>query len=186
MNALLQQTKSAVLKKADPRLVPTINKTVAAGVKILNAPQTQQMIKAQLGNGDDPETIGAGIAKVAGMLYNQSHNQLPPQILMPAAAVLLCVGLEALEEAGTIKVDNNTLAACTKAMGSSLAQLFGATPDKLQGMVNQSRATGASSGASGATTGQPAPALGSPGQPGQPGQVVGQPAGVVAGAQGAM
>lgn len=161
MNALLAKTKAAVLSKADPRLVPAINKTVAAGVKVLNAPQTQQMVKQQLGNGDDPETIGAGIAKIAGILFNQSKKQLPPQILMPASALLLCEGLEALEEIGKVKVDANFLAECTKSMGSSLAQLFGATPDKLQGMMNKTQ--GAQPMA------QPAPAA---------------PPGIVAGAQG--
>ena len=163
MNQLLANTKSAILKKADPRLVPAIDKTVTAGQKVMYADSTRQMLKAQLGKGNDPETIGAGIAKLAGILYNQSKKQLPPQILIPASTVLLCEGLQFLEDAGTVKVDANFLAECTKAMGSALAQLFGATPDKLQGMVNQAQSQQPAQGA------QPAP-----------------PAGIVAGAQGAM
>jgi hypothetical protein len=140
MNQLLVNTKAAILKKADPRLVPAINKIVAAGQKVMYADSTRQMLKQQLGNGKDPETIGAGIAKLAGILYHQSKRQLPPQILIPSAGLLLLEGLQFLEDAGTVKVDANFLAECTKSMGSALAQLFGATPDKLQGMITQAQA----------------------------------------------
>jgi hypothetical protein len=139
MNQILEQTKAAILQKADPRLVPTIKKTEAAGLKVLDAPQMQEMIKKQLGAGAEPEMIGAGIAKVAGILLAKSKGQLPPQILMPTSVLLLCDGLQALEEIGKVKVDNDFLAACTKALGSSLAQLFGATPDKLQGLVDKAK-----------------------------------------------
>lgn len=164
MNPLLQNAESAILKKADPRIAPTIKKTVSAGEKVMYADSTRHMLKAQLGSGKDPETIGAGIAKLAGILYQQSKKQLPPQILMPAAAILLFRGLQFLEDAGTVKVDANFLAECTKAMGSALAQLFGATPDKLQAMVQQAQAK--------------------QGQSAQP--QAAPPQGLVAGAQGAM
>ena len=139
MNPLLQQTQAAILKKADPRLVPVINKLVSAGKTVMYSKQTRGMMIKQLGTGDDPELIGSGIAKLIGILYNQSKKTAPLQALIPAAVLLLVEGLDFLEKAGTVQISNDFLAECTMAMGSSVAQMFGATPEQLQGMVNKGK-----------------------------------------------
>lgn len=137
MNPILQQTKDAILKKADPRMVPVIKKIEAAGLKVMYSEKTREMMVKQLGDGKDPELIGAGVAKLVGILYGESRKTAPMQALMPAAVLLLCEGLDFLEQAGAVQVDADFLSECTLAMGSSVAQLFGATPDKLQGMLDK-------------------------------------------------
>lgn len=138
MNPILQKTQDAVMQKADPRLAPVIKKLVEAGKKIMYSEQTQELTFEALGDGTDPEVIGSAVAKLVGMLYNQSKNTAPMQALIPAAVVLLCEGLDFLEQAGTVEATPDFLAQCTMAMGSSVAQLFGVTPDKLQGLVDKS------------------------------------------------
>lgn len=158
MNQLLEQTKSSILAKAEANIRPVIEKVVAAGQKAIYSPEMREMTLKQLGDGQDPELIGAGVAKLAGILYNQSKNTIPMQALIPSAMILLCEGLQFLEDGGAREIDADFLANCTQAMTSNLLQLLGVSPEKLDGMINQP----------GSST---APA---------------KPTGIVAGAQGAM
>lgn len=156
MNEILEKTKAAVLQKADPRLVPVINKLVAAGQKVMYGEKSRGMMIKELGDGRDPEKIGAGVAKLVAILFNESKKTAPMQALIPAAVLLMCEGLNFLEEAGTVQVTNEFLSECTMAMGSNVAQMFGATPDKLQGFVDQGKS--GQGAAPGAAPGAPPPA----------------------------
>ena len=96
------------------------------------------------------------------------HGQLDMRAAIPAGVVLLCEGLDWMEKAGMIAVNNATLSSAMKSMMTSTLQLFGVTPQKLAQMHS-----GQSSGAPGVQ-----PAI-SPTAPQQP-------VGIIAGAQGAM
>ncbi len=156
MNQLLEQAKAAVLKKADPRLVGVIKKVVAAGEKVMTSDQTRSMFVKQMAGGATPEAVGAGAAKLIGILQNQSKGSIPPEVLVKAATILMCEGLQLLEDAGKVKVTPDFLAACTKAMGSAVLQLLGATPEQLTQLLQKQ--------------GQPSPAQ--PAQPAAPGGLV--------------
>jgi len=136
MNPILEKTKAETLKRADPRLVPVIEKTVEAGKKIMYSPETREFTLQAMAS-PDPEAIGAAVAKLAALLFNQSQNKLPPEVLIPACTILLCEGLQFMEDGGGARVDANLLAACTKAMGSAVLQMFGVTPDRIQGMMGK-------------------------------------------------
>lgn len=155
-NPLLQKTEAATLAKADKRLRPVIEKIVAAGKKVMYSDGTRQMMMDQLKQGVDPENIGAGIAKLMGVLFNQSKNTIPMQAGIPAATILLCEALQFIEDSGKAKVDENLLAESAKAMGSAILQMFGVTPERLQGMMGKAQAAA-----------QPAPE-----QPAAPGGIV--------------
>lgn len=150
-NPLLDKTKAAIYAKADKRLHPVIKKLVAAGQKIMFAEQNQQMMVEQLGDGSEPERIGAGVAKLIGMVFNESGKKAPMQAMIPAAVVLLCDGLDFIEEAGAAPVTPDFLAECTQAMASNVLQLFGATPEQIQGYIDKA-------GKGAAPTAQPQPA----------------------------
>lgn len=143
MNPLLQKTQDAILQKADPRLVPVIKKLEAAGQQVMYSEKSRGMMIEQLGDGKNPEQIGAGVAKLIGIIYSESKKTAPMEALIPASVLLLCEGLNFLEEAGAIQVSNEFLSQCTMAMGSSVAQLFGATPEKLQTMISKGQGGGA-------------------------------------------
>lgn len=154
-NALLKQAADAIQAKVPPELVPTFKRIVLAGEKVMYSPQTHDMMIQQMKSNPDPaEAAGEGIAKLFGILFKESKGTLNMKAAIPAMTVLLCDALDFMEEAGKVKVDNTLLAAATKEMGSSLMQIMGVTPEKLQTMLSK--------------------------QGGTP-----QPAGIVAGAQGA-
>lgn len=140
MNPLLEESQAAILQQADERLRPVIMKLVAAGQEVMYSEKTRQMMVEQLGDGQDPEAVGAAVAKLTGILFNQSKNTAPMQALIPAANLLMLEGLQFLEDAGTIQVTPQSLAQYTMATNSSLLQMLGVTPEKLQGMIQQSGA----------------------------------------------
>lgn len=137
MNALLEKTKAGILAKADPRLAPIIQKVVAAGEKVMTSDQTRGMFVKQMSAGANPEAVGAGVAKLIGILQNQSKGSIPPEVLVKAATILMCEGLQLLEDAGKAQVTPQFLADCTKAMGSAVLQLLGATPEQLSTLLQK-------------------------------------------------
>ena len=142
MNPLLEKTKQAILQSADERLRPVIQKVVDAGLKVMFSPETRELTLRQLKGGADPEAIGAGAAKLMGVLFNQSKGTIPMQAAIPASTILLCEALQFLEDAGVAQVNQDLLAQSMKATGSSILQMFGVTPDKLQGMIGNQQQPG--------------------------------------------
>lgn len=164
MNPLLQKTQAAIEAKINPpQLKPVVDKLVAAGTHVMYAPTTRDMLVRQMqGPGDDFEKIGAGVAKLMGLLSTQAKGTIPPQAMIPAAIILMCEAMDFLAQAGRIQVTPDTLAKAMQETASALLQLLGVSPQKLQSMVNQSKAGGAAPGAvPGAATPAPTGIIGS-------------------------
>lgn len=149
MNDLMKKAAADRMAKVNPKLVPAVEKVVESGKKVMYAEQTRGMFLEAMKAGTDPESIGAAVAKLMGILQNQAKGTIPAEILIPAATLLLFEGLAFLEDAGMVTMDAGFLAECTKAMGSAMLQMMGVSPEKLQGMMQQ-----------GAPQAQPAPAAG--------------------------
>ena len=145
MNDLMKKAAADRMAKVNPKLVPVVEKVVESGKKVMYAEQTRGMFLEAMKAGTDPESIGAAVAKLMGILQNQAKGTIPAEVLIPAATLLLFEGLAFLEDAGMATVDANFLAECTQAMGSAMLQMMGVSPEKLQGMMQQ-----------GAPQGQPA------------------------------
>ena len=94
MNPLLQKTQDALLAKVDQRLVPVVNKVVNAGRKVMYSDASRGMAIQELKQATDPEGIGSAAAKMAGVLFNQSKQTIPMEVLFPATMLLM---LEALD-----------------------------------------------------------------------------------------
>lgn len=153
MNEMLQKVEAGILEKADPRTVPAIQKIVKAGKKVMYSEQSRTLFLDEMKNGADPEAIGAAVAKLMGLLSNQAKGTIQPDVLIKAATLLMCEGLQFLEDAGTVTVDADFLAASTKAMGSAVLQLLGASPEQLSGLLQ-------GKGAPAQPAAQPAPPAG--------------------------
>jgi hypothetical protein len=148
MNPLLQQAEQAILSKVNPQqLVPAIQKIVGEGKKILYSPQTRSMVINQLSKSNDMAHVaGEGAAKLIAMILHQAPGSMPPQAMIPAATMLLCECLDLLEGMGKTQVTPEILANSMKEMSSSLMQLFGVTPERLQALISKSQAGGAQPG----------------------------------------
>lgn len=131
-NQLLQQTVTAIEAKVPQELRATFQRVVLAGEKVMYSPQSHDMMIKQLKSSDNPaEAAGEGVAKLFAILLNQSKGTLNMRAAIPAMTVLLCDVLDFMEKSMGVQVTPQLLAAATKEMGSSLLQIMGVTPEKL-------------------------------------------------------
>lgn len=140
-NPLLQQAMQDIEAKVSPDMLRTFKKIVLAGEKVMYSPQTHQMMLKQMQSNPNPaEAAGEGIAKLFAILLRESKGTLNMKAAIPAMTVLLCEALAFMEEAGKVQVTPEILSAATQEMGSSLMQVLGVTPEKLQAMLAKQRA----------------------------------------------
>lgn len=131
-NPKLQQVEQAVQAKVPPDLMNAFDRIVVAGEKIMYSPETRQMLQSQLGKQGDPtEIAGEGVAKLMGIMFKKSKGTMPMKAAVPAAQVLLCEGLDFMEQAGLVQVTDEVIAQATKAMMAYLLQIFGFSKDKV-------------------------------------------------------
>ncbi|MES2183041.1 MAG: hypothetical protein V4505_00715 [Pseudomonadota bacterium] len=139
MNPLLQKTEDAIMSRVNPpQLQPVVQKIVDAGKKVMYSPETRDLLIKQLSAlGEPAEVIGAGVAGLLGILVNQSKGTIPMQAGIPAATILLCEGLDLLEQAHSVQVTPDFLAECMQDLSSALLQAAGVTPEKLQALASK-------------------------------------------------
>lgn len=140
-NPLLQKTEEAIAAKVPANLKNAFQRIITAGLKVMYDPKTNDMMAKQLKEQGDPaEIAGAGVAKLLGMLMNQSKGTMPMNAAIPAATVLLCEGLDFMEQAKVVKVDNEVLSRAMQSMSSTFLQMLGVTPEKFQQMLAKAQA----------------------------------------------
>ena len=139
-NPLLKQIEAKNEARVPPELQGTYKRIVAAGEHVMYAPEAHKLMMQQMSKGNPAEAAGEGIAKLLAILINQSKKTLNMKAAIPAMTTLLCEGLDFLEQSGKITVDQKLIDTATQEMGSSIMQLLGVTPDKLQAMVDQKKA----------------------------------------------
>lgn len=135
MNELIQKTEEAIRAKSNPRKLDDV---VEAGEGIMFSEGGAGMFKEQVDKpGDIVENAAEGVAKLLGILFEQSKGTMPMDTAITAASILLLRGLDFLEEAGRVQVTNEVIAQAMKAMSSYVLQLFGVTQDQIKGMAAQ-------------------------------------------------
>ena len=143
-NPILQKTEQAIEAKVKPEQKAAFQKIIAAGLKLMYADKMRAGVTKSLKEGGDPaQIVGDGVAKLLGIMMNQSKGTMPMQAAVPAATILLCEGLDFVEQAGVVKVDSNVLATAMQEMNSSFMQLLGVTPEKLQAMMQKAKTSAA-------------------------------------------
>lgn len=139
-NPLLQKTEQQTEAKVLPKFKGAFDRIISAGLKVMYSPETHDMMVSQLGEQNPPEiNVGEGVAKLMGILWHEGKGTLPMQAFIPASLILLCEGMDFAEKAGKIQVTPDTLAAATKELMSSLMQILGITPEKIQAAKAQAQ-----------------------------------------------
>lgn len=156
-NQLLQQAEAAIRAKA--KNIKGLDKVVQAGLGTIFSPGGAKLFKEQVTKpGDIVENAAEGAAKLMGHLFEQSKGTMPMDAMVPGGQIVLLNGLDFLEEAGKIKVDNDVVARATKAYSSYILQLLGVTPEKMNQMIKD-RQGGASAAPGPGPTPAPQPGI---------------------------
>ncbi len=114
-------------------------RVVAAGMTIMFSDKTSKDALAIIQNGQGPvaQRLGQAIAGMLGMLFKESNNTLPPQILLPAGVELLIQAADFLRRSGLEQIDNKVIGDAMDVMVTSILQAAGMSVDKMVGFVDQ-------------------------------------------------
>ena len=140
-NPLLQQTEQAIQAKIQPQYQNAFQRTVTAGLTIMYSPQSHQITMAQLTKPGDPaHNVSEGAAKLVGILYKQSKNTMPIQIMAPAAMIFMCEGLGFLEQSGKLQVNPQILSSATHDTAAYVLKLMGVSQQQMHTVIAHGRA----------------------------------------------
>ena len=141
-----------ITEKVEPKDRESLDRVVLAGQKFMFSKEThgymQQILDAE---GDMSEKLGMGIVQLMAVLMQQSKGNMPPQIIMPAAAILLAKACEYIERTGG-EMNTEIFGNAMKIMAVGLHKMM----SKSMGQVQEGQPQ------AGATPEQPAPSAQQP------------------------
>lgn len=108
-----------------------LDRIVLAGKKIMFSPQSHKLFLDQLnGPGTLAQKMGQGVAGLMGLLWQESRQSLPPELLIPAGMCLVAVAADFLRKGG-MEVTDEDVAGGIEALVTALLQAGGVDPDKV-------------------------------------------------------
>lgn len=139
-NPMLQQAEDGIKAKVPQNQQDALDKVVHAGLTILYSPKLAQQRNERIAATTDPvKDAGEGAARMMSNLFQQSGKKMPLPVIIPAGMILALEFLDLLAKAGKAQVTPDLIAKVSKAVADSLLPLFGATPDKVQQAMAQSK-----------------------------------------------
>lgn len=88
-----------VYDKIDPKDKGALQRVVVAGQKVMFSKETHQyMLEALDKEGQVADKLAIGIVQLMKMLFAQSKGTMPPQIIIPAASILLVKAAEFVDK----------------------------------------------------------------------------------------
>lgn len=101
---------------------------VEAGMKLMFDPTTRdQTIAFMEKPGEPAQKLGEGVAAVMGLLFKESNQTMPPQLIIPCGVELL-LHASAVAKSGGMEFDKNTLAEAMAIMIEALMRHFKVDP----------------------------------------------------------
>lgn len=154
MNPILQKTKDEMmvwaknLDEADKQeggnknIVIGVKKTVTAGLIILFDKKTHQnmeIIKNPESRRNPVKTLSTGITGLGWLLFMESKQQMPYEVLIIAGEILMCEVYDFFERSFGFKIDEQMVSKTTRKLAENLMERLGVDPD----MLNKQIETGA-------------------------------------------
>lgn len=135
-NPTLQQAEQGIQAKVPPNLADAFQRTVTAGLQIMYSPQSHQIMLAQLTKPGDPaDNVAEGAAKLCGVLYKQSKNTMPVQVMVPAAMIFMLEGLDFLSKSNGLQVTPQLIGQATQDVGMYVLKLMGISQQQMHAVV---------------------------------------------------
>lgn len=108
-----------------------LDKIVLAGRKVMFSEQSHKLFLEQLdGPGTIAQKLGQGVAGLMALLWQESRQSLPPQLLIPGGMVLVAVAADFLRKGG-MEVSDQDVAGGIEAMVTALLEAGGVDPEKV-------------------------------------------------------
>ncbi len=121
-----------------PELQEAFTRMVIGGMKVMFDQKTHKMMLDQLRQqGPLGQRLGEGIAGLVLLLFKESNQTLPPQVLIPAGIELLMQAVEFLRKSGLEEVTNEDIGEGMRIFITVLLEKFGMSADKLAALAAQ-------------------------------------------------
>lgn len=80
---------------------PQLERIVEAGKRVMFDKSTHHlMLETMQGDAPIEQKIGGGVVSLLGMLWNESKQSLPPELIIPAGVILVAEAVDFLNKAG--------------------------------------------------------------------------------------
>lgn len=130
----LNQVRAKI--KVPANLQSALQRIELAGKKVMYSKETHGMVmEAMQGEGAWEEKLGRGIADLMALLFQQSNKSMPPQLIVPAAVLLMCDAIEFLQQSG--QVPQIDVGAAMEATIVMTLHKFGMKPDQIKAAIDQ-------------------------------------------------
>lgn len=118
-----------IKSKLDPQKHGSLDRIFTAGMKIMFGKDSHHLLLDSM-QGDQPikDKLAIGITKLMVMMFQQSNGSMPPDLIIPAASMLMAKVVEYLERTGE-PVSDDDYSAAMGAMFKLLMKQFGATDE---------------------------------------------------------
>lgn len=138
--------------KVEPQFQAALDRVIVAGRKLLYSPQMAPQIQQQMqGPGAPGEKIGKGVVGLMAILLDKSNGTLPPQIVIPAATVLVAEAGELLQ------ASESDVAEGMAVMVEEVLNMAGISPQQLPQLLKQGGAPAPEAPPQPAPPAEPAP-----------------------------
>ncbi|MDR1613676.1 MAG: hypothetical protein LBT97_12970 [Planctomycetota bacterium] len=176
--SLAQQIKARINVPDDLR--EPYERIVLAGQKVLYSEETNQLVMEAI-QGDAPieQKLAKGIRDLMLILWKESNQSMPPQLIVPAAVELLTEAADFINETGVDTVDERQLGEAMRLMVGMVLEAFGATPDRLRQAQQEQAAGGGGEAPSPSGSAAPTPPSGSAPAPSGQGAPPGASSGII-------
>ena len=85
----------------NPQQKQQLERIVAAGKKVMFDKKTHHLMEETMqGDGPPEQKIGGGVVSLLGILWNESKQSLPPELIIPAGVVLVAEATDFLNQTG--------------------------------------------------------------------------------------
>lgn len=145
-----------------PELKPAYDKIVAAGMRVMFSDKTNSLMMQQLkATPDIVKNIADGIAGLMGILFKNSNNKMPQQLIIPAALDLMMHAVDYIIKTKMAQLTPQQIGAATEATINAVLAKFNISPQQAQQILAQ-MGQKAQGGTQAGGMAQPAPSQAAP------------------------
>lgn len=124
--------------KMPPEFQEAYERVVIAGMKVMFSKESHKLMLAELQKeGPIGQKLGMGIAGLMLLLFKESNQTMPPQVIIPAGVELLMQAADFIRNTKMEKITNADIGEAMELMTSTILQKFGVDPEQMGEMLNQ-------------------------------------------------
>jgi hypothetical protein len=124
--------------KVPPELQEAYERVVIGGMKVMFSKESHQfMLKEMQGQGPVAQRLGQGIAGLMLLLFKESNETIPPEVIIPAGIELLMQAVDFVRETGMGEITNKDIGDAMEIMMRMILEKFGMKPEQFEQVFNQ-------------------------------------------------